>query len=477
MIKWLSIFTFLIWGLSDGFGQTINLNKKVTFNYQNKSLKYILKKLENNHQLKFSYSSSLLPLQKRVTLKVKKKKLEFALKQLFTPINIRFALIGNQIVLKPKTVSKAKKYLTFKPDEPKPPTTFPILISIVDAAASTPISEVHILQNDSVLIGNSDTKGVFKLNLTSSKELELSFTHVSYEPIQMTINPLVQKQYAVWMIPKIEKLQGVTISINRDKRWKKLFNKFKVDFLGTSSNASQCKILNPWVVEFLETKKGIVLKEDSQDTLQIENYALGYKMLFLLNKFKLENDDVYYRGQCWFADLNPKNKKQTRRWLRNRRRAYKGSFQHFLAALANNRLTKEGFEIQVSKYPPYKSNGFYFSVPLEQLLRPGKKAGEHVLLTPYYIKIVYYGELEEYNYIKWYKKSNPWVKGHIKPRAQLSWLWLGSGAIAFDDKGNVLNDADKVTRFGYWAWERVGEMLPANYLSEESQKLTERRKR
>lgn len=473
MIQRLIISFLLICLVSSNiFGQQINLNQIVSCNYQNKPLKVILKKLERKYHLKFSYSSSLLPLNKKLTLKIEKRPLKQALNHLFDPLSIKYALIGNQLVLK-------RNYLSFPPASAviQKPTTIKVDISIIDAASNTLISKVHIFKNDSVLVGTSNPQGKFSIHLLPQQEINFTFSHVGYEPVSRTINPTTQQEYAIWLIPKIEELKGVTISINRDKRWKKLFNKFKEDFLGTSSNASQCKILNPWVVEFIKTSQGIKLKKKTEDTLEIENYALGYKLMFLLNKFVLEHDDVYYKGQCWFSDLSPKNKKQQRRWNRNRRRAYKGSFHHFLAAMAHNRVTKEGFEVMVSKYPPYKSNGFYFSVPLKTLLRPGKNNNEHLFISPYYVKVTYYGELEEYNYIKWYKRSNPWVTAHLRPRAQLSWIWLGSGAIAFDNKGKILNDAEKVIRYGYWAWERVGEMLPYTYLAEAYAKLNKKSKR
>lgn len=475
MAKWLTIFAFFFFWVFDSSGQNLNLDRLVSLNYTHTPLEIILKKLEEKHQLKFSYSSSLLPLKKKLSLRIQKESLRTALNKLFNPINIKYALIGNQVVLKKNT--STRNYISFDEKTPTSPEPPPFIINILDASTSTPVSQVHIFRNDSILIGTSTIKGTFRLSSQYNHEIKLAFSHVSYESVKQTINPATQKQHVLWMIPKIEKLKGVTISINRDKRWKKLFNKFKTDFLGTSSNADQCKILNPWVVEFLKTSQGIKLKGSSEDTLEIENYALGYKLLFLLNQFDLANDDVYYKGQCWFSSLTAKNKKQNKRWVRNRRRAYKGSFQHFLAALANNQINQEGFDIMVSKYPPYKSNGFYFTVPLKQLLRPGKKPNEFLLISPYYIKIVYYNELEEFNYLRWYKRSNPWLTGQLKPHAQFSWLWLGSGAIAFDNKGRILNDADKVIRYGYWAWERVAEMLPNNYLSKAYLKLGQKNKR
>ncbi len=462
---------FMFFMIPASLGQGTNLNKVVSCNYKNKTLKVILKKLEKKYRLKFSYSSSLLPLNKNLSLIVNRKTLKKTLNTLFNPLSITYALIGKQIVLKRSYMPIASIPIA------KKPTTIKVDINIIDAASNTLISKAHVFRNDSVPIGTSNAQGRFSLNLPPKQEVSLTFSHIGYESVSRTVNPTIQKEYAIWLIPKIEQLEGVTISINRDKRWKKLFNKFKEDFLGTSSNAAQCKILNPWVVEFIKTSQGIKLKKKVEDTLVIDNYALGYKLKFLLNNFVLESDDVYYKGQCWFDDLAPKNKKQRRRWRRNRRRAYKGSFHHFLAAMAHNRITKERFEIMASKFPPYKSNGFYFSVSLEQLLRPGKNKNEHLFMTPHYIKVVYYGELEEYNYIKWYKRSNPWVKGRLRPRAQLSWIRLGSGAIAFDNKGRILSNAEKVIRYGYWAWERVGEMLPYAYLAAAYAKLDKKSKR
>ncbi|WP_299460424.1 STN and carboxypeptidase regulatory-like domain-containing protein [uncultured Microscilla sp.] len=477
MIKWLAISFLLLFGMPDSFGQSVNLSKIVSCNYKNKTLQVILKKLEKKYRLRFSYSSSLLPLNKKLTLSVRKQPLKKTLHQLFSPLDIQYALIGNQLVLKKQAVNP-RSYLSFStPIVAQKPVTSKVEISIIDAASGTTIPKAHIFKSDSILVGTSGPQGRFSIRLSPTQKVTLTFSHVSYEPVTKVINPSTQKEYAIWLIPKIEELKGITISINRDKRWKKLFNKFKDDFLGTSSNAAQCKILNPWVVEFLETAQGIKLKKESEDTLEIENYALGYKLMFLLSKFVLRNDDVYYKGQCWFSDLSPKNKKQQRRWQRNRRRAYKGSFNHFLAAMAHNRVTKEGFEVMVSKYPPYKSNGFYFSVPHKELLRPGKKQGEHFFVSPYYVKVTYYGELEEYNYIKWYKRSNPWVRGHLKPRAQLSWIWLGTGSVKFNSRGRILNDAERVIRYGYWAWERVGEMLPHQYLAEAYTQLAHKNKR
>ncbi|OJJ20301.1 hypothetical protein BKI52_17710 [marine bacterium AO1-C] len=479
MVRLLSLLTLCLWSFSDSFAQTINLDKPITVSYKQQSLGVVLKKLEQKYQLKFSYSNSLLSTQKKITLQVNNKPLKYALKQLFDPIKVRFALIGNQIVLKKEKslTNNFQQTPNIKRPTTKPSNKDRIIIQVFDASTSNPIPKVHIIHVDSIIIGNSDRTGIFRLNLKSKKEFALKFTHIGYEKTSLAINPQVKRKYIVWMIPKVERLAPITISINRDKRWKKLFNKFKNDFLGTSSNASQCKILNPWVVEFIETPEGITLKKNSIDTLEIENYALGYKVLFLLNRFDLAQNDVHYRGRCQFLELIPKNRKQNRRWLRNRRRAYRGSLQHFLKSLANKTTSKEGFEVLFSKQPPGKNNGIFFTIDLTRIIKPGPQVNQYILTMPYYMKVIYNRELEEYNYLKWYKKSNPWLRGPFKPRNQSSWMYLKTSTLTFDRQGNILDSSQGVIRYGYWAWERVGEMIPSNNPKEEPQSANRPRKR
>ena len=479
MVRLLSLLTLCLWSFSDSFAQNNDLTQKVSINYQQQPLGTILRKLQQKYQLKFSYSKSLLPLQKKVTLRVNNRPLGYTLTKLFTPIDIQFALIGDQIVLKKRkqVVNLTQRKTNVKRNAWQSTNQNKITIQIFDASTSNPIPRVHVIRMDSAFSGNSNQVGIVRFVPPPNQELTLKFTHIGYESTRLTVNPRIKRKYTLWMIPKIEKLAPITISINRDKRWKRLFNKFKNDFLGTSSNASQCKILNPWVVEFVETNQGITLKKTSCDTLKIENYALGYKVLFLLSKFDLSQDDVHYRGRCWFAELIPKNRKQNRRWSKNRKRAYRGSFQHFLASLANNNIEKAGFEVLFSKLHPSKNNGIFFTQPLEKFVKPSEQPNQYVFFSPHYMKIIYTGELEEYNYLKWYKKSNPWLRGPFKPQNQSSWIRLKLGKLTFDRQGNVLDNRQDVIRYGYWAWEREGEMVPHNYANEAPQSARKPRKR
>lgn len=471
--RWLGVLIciLLIW-TDQGKGQA--LSQTVSFNYQNKPLGYVLKKIKKRQHLRFSYSNSLLPLKKRISLKVKKVPLKQALDQLFLPLNINYIMIGNQIVLKknvtfaleqsPDTTSRAPQYVE-------------TLLKLTDIETQQKIGNVHVYYQDK-LVAISNDKGEVKLKFAaSSPTVRLSFSHVGYQPLNQYIAPSKQLQYLVKLQPKIDNLDIVTITVNHDKRWARLFKKFSKKFLGTSRNAQKCDILNPWVVEFEETPNGIRLKNNSIDTLKIHNHALGYELKFLLKKFQQELDQITYTGDCWFSELKPNNYQEQQKWKKNRRKAYRGSFAHFLAAMANQRLKKENFDLSASPTLPPSSTKSYVYPSLKQLIYFDKKAQLYVLNSSYYLRIAYYGEQEEYNYLKTQKNNNPQVKPRLKPGAQISWLWLNDYSITFNKQSILVDNADKVLRLGYWGWEGVGEMLPQSYLKEAFDKIAAKKKR
>jgi hypothetical protein len=77
--------------------------------------------------------------------------------------------------------------------------------------------------------------------------------------------------------------RSVTIISNAD--WKKNYEQFKKDFIGTNDNAKFCKILNPRVLDLIYYRKTQTLEASTDEFLVMENDALGYRTKFLLNEF------------------------------------------------------------------------------------------------------------------------------------------------------------------------------------------------
>ncbi|MEO1254854.1 MAG: hypothetical protein AAFY41_08220, partial [Bacteroidota bacterium] len=92
----------------------------------------------------------------------------------------------------------------------------------------------------------------------------------------------------------------------------------------------------------------------------IENDALGYRMIYLMKVFEMhyKTGQFFSLGIPRFEELVSKRKAQIKKWEKARKKAYLGSFNHFLNVLVANTFTDEGFIVQEffrvpnSKRPP-----------------------------------------------------------------------------------------------------------------------------
>ncbi len=89
----------------NAMAQDAILNKKVSFNYVDTPLEAILKDLNNNYGIKFSYVNNLLPLQQKITAKASNQPLYEGLTNILLTTEVDFKVVNGQVVLK-KIVGK-----------------------------------------------------------------------------------------------------------------------------------------------------------------------------------------------------------------------------------------------------------------------------------------------------------------------------------------------------------------------------------
>jgi hypothetical protein len=92
------IFLFLLPLCLDA--QTVDVNRLVTFRYQNQQLGFILSDISRKYAIPFSYSSNFIPVAKRISINKRRVKLKDGLDELFAPTQIVYAVFGNSIALK-----------------------------------------------------------------------------------------------------------------------------------------------------------------------------------------------------------------------------------------------------------------------------------------------------------------------------------------------------------------------------------------
>ena len=118
----------------------------------------------------------------------------------------------------------------------------------------TPLPFANVYLNLTSIGVASDLDGKFNLPSCPLGTYELKVSFIGYEP--ETRKLLVIDKEAIELVitlkPQKNNLSEIEIKGSRDKKWEKEFRKFQREFLGKTSNASECTILNPWVVNFEE---------------------------------------------------------------------------------------------------------------------------------------------------------------------------------------------------------------------------------
>lgn len=166
---------------------------------------------------------------------------------------------------------------------------------------------------------------------TQTKELNFYTTKNPYFEIELSLDPIEMDEVEV-------------TASNKD--WKEYFQLFRKNFIGETSIASDTEIENPYVVEFDKDEYGNLVAH-AQRPLIIVNNALGYKLSVDLIEFRWpqNGNPGYYLFHANYKEMEAEREWQERRWQRNRRDVYRGSFEHFLSSLYNGNLKENDYQV------------------------------------------------------------------------------------------------------------------------------------
>jgi hypothetical protein len=218
--------------------------------------------------------------------------------------------------------------------------------TVFDNDTKAIINFASIYFNGTVTGTSTDSKGNFELDISKHSSMPLTISAIGYYSV--TLNDLSSsKPFIIYLTPKVFELSEVVISSKAHERERKSNLKlFKTEFLGSTANASECKILNEDDIKFLYDSEGNILTAFSSKPIIIENKALGYMIDYYLDKFEYnkKNETFLFRGNIIFKDkLSPED---TQRQLLNRQSAYRGSRMHFFRTLSTGNLKSGGFTVE-----------------------------------------------------------------------------------------------------------------------------------
>ena len=258
----------------------------------------------------------------------------------------------------------------------------------------------------------------------------------------------------------VAELGDVQVEAEGDARWQRRYQRFKRVLIGESENAAQTDIENPWVLDFREF--GGTLRATTSAPLIIHNRALGYTLHYDLSDFEAAPTRIKYDGTERFEEMKPEDESQARRWALARAQAYRGSLRHFLQALQRGTSEAEGFVVTLRKTDSDGRLLEYVGRPvaLDSIVVRSDEPGWYALRFDGLLGVKYDVEPEVPAYLssEWFREARsapePFQQSHLP---------LSSDAEEVDPQGNP-TDPFGISASGYLAFERLGDLVPAEYV-------------
>ena len=399
----------------------------------------------------FSYNSAIVPKGSRYTMSVKDTGIDEFLNRLLVGTDLQHQIMSDQIVLKQKVITTIGSVV-------KP--TFSINGQVKDSLTLLPISGVNVFLSGTNLGGVTDLDGFYTIDRIPLGSFEVIFSHVTYAMKFRDVELLKEGVLTVdaQLVLESKLLDTVTVLSRRligPEDRNKYLRIFLNEFLGRSQNASQCELLNPDVIDFIYDPKADKLEVFALEPVIISNEYLGYQITYYFDIFQKIGGAVNFHGKARFRQLNPMNAKEERKWIRNRQRVYNGSFLQFRRALVNDKLKQEQFRIahiRASSFDQVRVS------EAKELVREdivtAISDSEYELNFDGFLMVTYKRKPDEAYRDQFFEINDA--------RAlQRSLLKLNDGPVILKSNGRM--EFPGLATFGYWYWERIGDLLPENY--------------
>lgn len=461
MGKLARIFSLLILLGSGVHAQT--LRDTLSLSVKDLPLNQVLDTISAKTGYSFIYNADLINKNNLYLVTRDQATLSDLLTYLLTGTNLKYEVDEDQIII---TKIGPKKFSS----RPFVPGTV-ISGKVVDAESGYPLESVNVFINGTTIGTSTDSLGNYAI-IADLGVVQIVFSHIEYvsSSISRRIsdqNPIradMKLSRATILLPEVEVSIDPLVSDNSRMRY---FNSFRKELLGMSSNSMNCTILNPEIIDFTKTDDPQTYEAVATEPVVIINRNLGYKLHTLLENFQKEDNLTTFHVKVRFEELPPPKPKWERYWDRNRLKAYKGSKEHFLRSLMSGTCDQEGFVLyRVNSFDELALNR-QVEISDEEIIEYTSNPEEVVLKFDFFLLVEYIRERPDPGY---YTQS---VEGDIRTTyshiygltdyyKQKSVLRLKNGRLTIERSGLNYNKF-AVDVFGYWSWERVGELLPSNY--------------
>jgi hypothetical protein len=343
-----------------------------------------------------------------------------------------------------------------------PQSNYSISGKVIDATTKQPLLGASVFAENTTLGTATGADGNFHLILPGGGySIVVTFTGYQAESRRVTAGDAANNEMVIEIKQKEKSLEEFVIKSTNEVAdgLAKYGDFFMENFIGKTANSKQCYIKNKEALKFFYYRRAKRLKIVATAPLEFVNDALGYTIKYELDSFVHEyNTQVsIYTGYPLFQEMQSSNITQLEKWNAARKTAYNGSILHFMRSMYGKKLAEEGFEIQFivknnNKETSIRVKDFYGGM---NYTKDDSSNIVEILPNQKEVAIIYKNETADQLYVD----ANP----EASSKFQLSVVsFLPNESLGIEQNGFYFEQND-ITITGYWAWEKVGDMVPYDF--------------
>ena len=216
----------------------------------------------------------------------------------------------------------------------------------------------------------------------------------------------------------------------------------------------------------------------SDEFIEVENDALGYKIKILLNFFTRDykNDQTDYGGESYFEEITG-TPAEEKTWRKNRMECYHGSVMQFLRAVLGGTTLQQGFVIKkafLKNNPYYDANEIYDDLMDDKYAYKIKNAVIHeqdiVARTNKPGLFALTRDSSDSTSCLYIHYNEPGRSDTLSSRTRTRWIWsttdcfiLFKKPIMIFDYNGIINTRENVKFIGFLEEGRIANQLPTDF--------------
>lgn len=224
---------------------------------------------------------------------------------------------------------------------------------VIDSNTKEPLPGASIYFNNTTIGTISNSEGEFSIEYNEKLKTQLIISFVGYESLVLS-DFFFKEDLVISLTESLNVLEEVELSSNDNWTRELKLEEFKKHFLGKSSAGESCKILNEEDIILRYDFKKKTLSAKSKSPIMIQNNYLKYLVSVDLrsfeaiyshvskNKKRRSIKFVSYNGSNHYRSIDNNSSMEIQKI---REQTYLGSTLHFMKSLAEENLSKEGFEV------------------------------------------------------------------------------------------------------------------------------------